>query len=133
MPKRKYTPEFKSEVLALCQTGDRSCAQVARDLGLSYTTLMSWVQAAKAATSGGLSVSESEDIKRLRKENERLRMERDILKNYHRWKRKSPRSLKIGGEQPTAQQGTLGTTGRGSATWLLPVRLLKNRAPLSSL
>jgi transposase len=80
MPKRKYTPEFKSEVVALCQTGDRSCAQVARDLGLSYTTLMSWMQAAKAASPGGLSVSESEEIKRLRKENERLRMERDILK-----------------------------------------------------
>lgn len=83
MQKRKYTPEFKSEVLALCQAGDRSCAQVARDLGLSYTTLMSWVQAEKAsnaASSGGLSVSESEEIKRLRRENERLRMERDILK-----------------------------------------------------
>ena len=83
MSKRKYTSEFKSEVLALCQAGDRSCAQVARDLGLNYTTLMSWVQAAKASSavsSGGLSVSESEEIKRLRRENERLRMERDILK-----------------------------------------------------
>ena len=80
MPTRKYTPEFKAEVLALCKAGDRSCAQVAQDLGLNYTTLMSWVQAAKAATPGGLSVSESEEIKRLRKENERLRMERDILK-----------------------------------------------------
>lgn len=83
MSKRKYTPEFKAEVLALCQSGDRSCAQISRDLDIGYTTLMSWVQAAKAANSGqagGLSVSESDEIKRLRKENERLRMERDILK-----------------------------------------------------
>lgn len=83
MQKRKYTPEFKGEVLALCQAGDRSCAQISRDLDISYTTLMSWVQAAKASNPvppGGLSVSESEEIKRLRKENERLRMERDILK-----------------------------------------------------
>jgi transposase len=82
MPKHKYTPEFKSEVLALCQTGDRSCAQVSRDLGINYITLMSWLQAAKASQPvplGGLSVSESDEIKCLRKENDRLRMERDIL------------------------------------------------------
>jgi transposase len=83
MAKRKYSPEFKSEVVALCQAGDRSCAQVARDLDINYQTLVSWVQAARASkpsSDGGLSMSESEELKRLRKENERLRMERDILK-----------------------------------------------------
>jgi transposase len=83
MAKRKYSPEFKSEVVALCQAGDRSSAQVARDLDINYQTLVSWVQAARAAepsSDGGLSMSESEELKRLRKENERLRMERDILK-----------------------------------------------------
>lgn len=83
MAKRKYTPEFKAEVVALCKAGDRSCAQVARDLGVGYTTLMSWMQAAKAsepASVGELSVAEMDELKRLRKENERLRMERDILK-----------------------------------------------------
>lgn len=85
MSKRsKYTPEFKAEVVALCKLGDRSHAQVARDLGLNYHTLISWLGAAaaasEAAASGGLSVAEGEELKRLRKENARLRMERDILK-----------------------------------------------------
>ena len=83
MGKRKYTAEFKAEVVALCRAGDRSCAQVSRDLGVNYTTLMSWVQAARpteAEAVGSVSLSEKEELKRLRKENERLRMERDILK-----------------------------------------------------
>lgn len=83
MGKRKYTAEFKADVVALCRAGDRSCAQVSRDLGVNYTTLMSWVQAAQAmegASVGSVSLSEKEELKRLRKENERLRMERDILK-----------------------------------------------------
>lgn len=82
MAKRsQYTPEFKAEVVALCRQGDRTSAQVARDLGLKYHTLMSWQKAAnKAAEPGALSVSEKDELKRLRKENDRLRMERDILK-----------------------------------------------------
>jgi len=43
MSKQKYTAEFKAQVVALCNTGDRSCAQVARDLDLKYQTLMLWV------------------------------------------------------------------------------------------
>jgi transposase len=68
----------------MCHHGDRSCAQVAEDLGVSYTTLMTWKKGAtstsEATESGGLSVSEKDELKRLRRENERLRMERDILK-----------------------------------------------------
>lgn len=82
MAKRsQYTPEFKAEVVDLCKRGDRSSAQVARDLGLNYHTLMSWLKAAAmAAEPEALSVPEKEELKRLRRENERLRMERDILK-----------------------------------------------------
>ena len=83
MAKRKYTPEFKAEVVALCKAGDRGCAQVARDQGVGYTTLMSRMQTAKAsepASAGELSLSEMDELKRLRRENERLRMERETLK-----------------------------------------------------
>jgi transposase len=82
MAKRtQYTQEFKDEVVALCRLGDRTSAQVARDLGLNYHTLMSWQKAAQmAAEPEALSVSEKEELKRLRRENERLRMEREILK-----------------------------------------------------
>ena len=82
MAKRtQYTQEFKDEVVALCRLGDRTSAQVARDLGLNDHTLMSWQKAAQmAAEPEALSVSEKEELKRLRRENERLRMEREILK-----------------------------------------------------
>jgi transposase-like protein len=42
MPKHHYTPEFRAEAVAMCHHGDRSCAQVAEDLGVSYTTHMTW-------------------------------------------------------------------------------------------
>lgn len=84
--KRHYTEEFKTEVVALCEKGDQSCRQVAEDLGVKYQTVCTWVQRAKKrkAASNGLAPSEKEELIRLRKENARLRMEREILKNYHR-------------------------------------------------
>lgn len=33
--RRKFTPEFKAEAVRLCQAGDRSIGQVARDLDLT--------------------------------------------------------------------------------------------------
>lgn len=80
--KRHYTEEFKAEVVALCKKGDRSCRQVAEDLGVKYQTVCTWVQRAKKqkATSNALAPSEKEELIRLRKENARLRMEREILK-----------------------------------------------------
>jgi transposase-like protein len=69
MAKRKYSPELKAEVVAQYKAGDRWCAQVARDLDINYQTLVSWVQAARASepsAGGGLSMSESEELKRLR-------------------------------------------------------------------
>jgi len=82
MARQKYTPEFRTEAVRLCEAGDRNCAQVAQDLGVGYPTLMSWVRAAKAASllDGSLKLSEREELKLLRKENVRLRQERDILK-----------------------------------------------------
>ena len=85
--RRKFTPEFRAEVVALCQVGDRSCAQVARDLGLGESLVTKWVQLARAGAPGASSVAtgelgdtEREELTRLRKENVRLRMEREILK-----------------------------------------------------
>ena len=83
--RRKFTDEFKAEVVGLCLTGERSIGQVARDLGISDSVVQRWVGKAKAASGGAngagvLSDAEREELNRLRKENVRLRMERDILK-----------------------------------------------------
>lgn len=81
--RRQFTPEFKAEVVALCLAGDRTTGQVARDLGICTSVVQRWVQQSKGnplADSGGLTGAEREELKRLRKENSRLRMEREILK-----------------------------------------------------
>jgi transposase len=42
-PRRTFTPEFKAEAVRLCRVGDRSIAQVAKDLDLTETALREWV------------------------------------------------------------------------------------------
>ena len=40
--RRSFTPEFKSEIVELCQRGDRSIGQVARDFDLTETAVREW-------------------------------------------------------------------------------------------
>lgn len=82
---RQYTNEFKRDVVRLVQQGDKTGAQVARELKIPYGTLTAWVKEARSSqpmvvTSSQLSISEQEELQQLRRDNERLRMERDILK-----------------------------------------------------
>lgn len=82
--RRTFSPEFKAEAVRLCQVGDRTIAQVAVDLDLTETALREWVhraeQAAQPPAAGGLTSDEREELLRLRRDNKRLQMERDILK-----------------------------------------------------
>jgi transposase len=43
-PRRSFTPEFKAEIVELCQRGDRSIGQVARDFDLTETNVRTWVK-----------------------------------------------------------------------------------------
>ncbi len=80
--RRSFTPEFKAEVVELCRAGDRSIAQIARDLGLVDTSVRNWVNQAEidAGAKDGLTSAEREEIARLRKEVRVLREDRDILR-----------------------------------------------------
>jgi transposase len=84
MPPTKppYPPEFRREAVQLAQSGDRSIAQVARDLGISNQTLHSWIKQADvdAGRREGLTTDEREELRRLRRENRTLLQEREILK-----------------------------------------------------
>lgn len=87
MAKRKrrvFTPEFRAEAVRLCSVGDRSIGQVARDLDLTETALREWVRRAEIDAGdgppGALTTAEREELTRLRRENKRLLMEREILK-----------------------------------------------------
>jgi len=83
--RRTFSPEFKAEAVRLCQVGDRTIAKIADDLDLTETALREWVrraeQAAQPPASGALTSDEREELMRLRRDNKRLQMERDILKN----------------------------------------------------
>jgi len=82
--RRSFTPEFKAEIVELCQRGDRSIGQVARDFDLTETAVREWVRQAKrdAGTrgDGGLSSAERQELSALRRENQRLRQDVEILK-----------------------------------------------------
>jgi len=81
---RHYTIEFKTEAVQLAKTSEKPAAQVAKDLGIPVTTLYDWMHQADADAGEGPSdkptISEKEELARLRRENERLRQERDFLK-----------------------------------------------------
>ena len=82
--RRAFTPEFKAEIVELCQRGDRSVGQVAKDFDLTETAVREWVKQAErdAGTrqDGGLTSAERKELAELRRENRRLREDVDILK-----------------------------------------------------
>ena len=80
--RRSFTPEFKAEIVAACQRGDRSIGQVARDFDLTETAVREWVKQAEidAGDRDGLTTVEREELSRLRRENRRLAEDVEILK-----------------------------------------------------
>lgn len=78
-----YPEEFRREAIRLAQMGDKPQRKLARDLGISDVTLRNWLKEEKAAKGerpGGLSADERDELRRLRDENAKLRMEREILR-----------------------------------------------------
>jgi len=81
MGRKRYANEFKLEAVRLAERGDVPVAQVARDLGVSQTVLRRWMKLyGERANGGRLTPEEHEELIRLRRENKRVTMERDILK-----------------------------------------------------
>jgi transposase len=76
-----YPEEFRREAMRLA-LGDRPQRQLAEDLGISDVRLRNWLKQERVERGerpGGLSQDEREELRRLRDENARLRMEREIL------------------------------------------------------
>lgn len=81
----KYPPEFRAEAVELVKSSGRPRVEVARSLGISDSTLANWVYADRDARRrvedpDGLSESESDELKRLRREVVELRTDREILR-----------------------------------------------------
>ena len=83
----KYSREFKLEAIRLASKPDQSIPKVARDLGISDSSLYGWIRQEKEAGerafpgNGKQNLTEEQaEIKRLRRELEIARQERDVLK-----------------------------------------------------
>lgn len=78
--KKQYSKEFKDEAVRLVREESLSVAQAARDLGINDNTLYNWLSRAAGEPVAEGKQSESDELKRLRRENRQLKLERDILK-----------------------------------------------------
>ena len=81
--RRSFTPEFKAEIVELCQRGDRSIGQVARDFDLTETAVREWLRQAErdsGTRSDGLTSAERQELAALRRENRQLREDLGVLK-----------------------------------------------------
>jgi transposase len=82
---RTFTKEFKQEAVQLIQSSKKSQVQIARDLGIADSTLHHWCklfseQGEQAFPGSGHQTPQEEEIRHLKRVNELLRQERDILK-----------------------------------------------------
>ena len=80
---KRYAPEFRQSAVSLVREQGYSHAEAANRLGIPVQTLKSWLKKAKVNSSDFLppeAKSQAEEFKRLRKENQRLQMENEILK-----------------------------------------------------
>lgn len=68
--RRKHSPEFKERAVRLAQDLGNA-AQAAREMGVGYSLLCTWIKAEKTATSQGMSLTlaleEKAELQRLRK------------------------------------------------------------------
>jgi transposase len=79
--RRKYSAEFKAEAVKLVLEQDLSATQAAKDLGIAQSVLSRWVALARReAQPGAITAAERDELMKLRRENDILRQERDILK-----------------------------------------------------
>jgi transposase len=92
MPKTRpaYAPEYRARIIELARAG-RTPEELAREFEPCSHTIRSWLRAADrgglspARIGGALDPDEREELRRLRRENKQLRMERDILSKAAAW------------------------------------------------
>ena len=84
MPQRRYSREFKLSAVKLVNEQGYSIPEAAKSLGVDPSNVRGWVEKFSHADDGGVNPSGEgalkAELRRLRKENARLLMEREILK-----------------------------------------------------
>ena len=86
--RRRYSPEFKMETVRLLRSG-RKQSELARELGINESMIREWskqaeirdgLPAEEVFPGNGRQTRQDEEIRRLKRELEQVRMERDFLK-----------------------------------------------------
>ena len=83
----RYTPEFKRQMVDLVR-GGRTAASLSKEFGPTAWTIGLWLRQAKRDAGkgdGGLTTPEREELSRLRRENRKLKEEREILSKAAAW------------------------------------------------
>jgi len=83
--RQRFTREFKLEAVRLLECGQKPATQLALELGVQRGQLYKWQAQVKAggvlhAAPGRPKLADESELSRLRRENARLKEERDILK-----------------------------------------------------
>lgn len=82
--RRKYTEDYKQEAVNLVVEQGYRVSEAARNLGINDNQLRRWIKERAGETRPGAGTgkltAEQKEIQRLREENKRLKMEREILK-----------------------------------------------------
>jgi transposase len=91
-PRRSFTEEYKRQSVELVMSSGRSITSVAKELGLHDSVLRRWIDTVRREPTSAtqrpttqttpMSADRASEFTRLRQENERLRMERDILQQW---------------------------------------------------
>lgn len=84
---KQYSASFRANAVRLARESERPVPEVARDLDVPYQTLWTWLQKDEKARSrdgagsaGATTETAEEEVRRLRRELDEVRMERDFLK-----------------------------------------------------
>ena len=83
----RYTPEFKRQMVELVRAG-RTPASLAKEFGPTAWTISTWAKQDERDVGkgdGGLTRAEREELAKLRRENRRLKEEREILSKAAAW------------------------------------------------
>ena len=89
MPKTRkpYPPEFREQMVALVRAG-RTPEELSREFEPTAQSIINWVAQAdrnEGKRKDGLTSAEREELQRLRKANQQLRLEREILAKAAAW------------------------------------------------
>jgi transposase len=106
---RTFTKEFKLEAVRLAETSGKPITELARELGVSDSTIHNWrkqlaEQGSDAFPGSGHQTPIEEENRRLKRELEIVKQERDILKRAMFW-RTAPRMNRgiMGGKDANAR------------------------------